>query len=451
MVLDRIAQRVSDELPTSLGASVILWDAVAERFTVASSTVPGQASEVPARRVRTTGGATRWVIDFQERMVVGDTNSDPFGANPMIGEFHVQAYAAVPILVRDESVGVLYALESSQRNYSEAELLFLERLARRAAIEINAARQLGKAASIEGRHAALMSVTRALIEADSPGQTLQAIVDAVADALPADRVLAVTVDEATRTVPDHFGGGPGAEMLVTADYDDLMAGLTGWAIRTQQTIISPKGRPDTREDSLARDRRSATGGGSVVVIPLRFAGETLGTMTVVNRVDQDDFDEDAVRLAEAMANQAATAIAQAKLAASIYDRHEHHDPTRMTASLIDAMNRRDGASLIGLLAETAVLSIPGNGIVAGEFMGRRAVLRALQHMAESSGDTYTTRVIDTYVSPRGSVAIVETTGNRSGHDLAGRVLLRLAIIKGRIVRVTVTPEDQYAFDRSWTD
>ncbi|NNF64881.1 MAG: GAF domain-containing protein, partial [Acidimicrobiia bacterium] len=194
IVLDRIANRVHDELPTTLGASVILWDSDEARFTVAATTVPGQTNELPARRVRTTGGATRWVIDFQDRMIVADTANDPFGANPMIGEFKVKAYAAVPIIVRGESVGVLYALETAPKDYSEAELLFLERLARRAAIEISTARQLGKAASIEGRHDALMTVTRALIEAGSPDETLQAIVDAVADALPADRVLVVTID-----------------------------------------------------------------------------------------------------------------------------------------------------------------------------------------------------------------------------------------------------------------
>lgn len=449
VVLDRIANRVHDALPATLGASVILWDADEGRFTVASTTVPGQSNDLPARRVRTTGGATRWVIDFQDRVVVPDTANDPFGANPMIGEFKVKAYAAVPIMVQGESVGVLYALETAPKDYSEAELLFLERLARRAAIEISTARQLGRAASIEGRHDALMSLTRALIEADSADETLQAIVDAVAASLPADRVLVVTIDEATRTVHEHIAGGPGAEMIVPGDYDDLMAGLTGWALRTHQTIISPKGHPDTREGPSARKLRLDTGGGSIVVVPLRFAGMSLGTMTVVNRMDQDDFDEDAVRLAEAMANQAATAIAQTQLAASIHDHDANLDPVRVGAGFVEAMNERDGASLVALLAETAILSIPGRSLLAGEHMGRRAFLRALKVIAESTDDSYNARIVDTYVSNRGVILLVETSGERDGRSLDGQISLRLTLINGRIVRVSAVSEDLYKFDEDW--
>lgn len=441
---------MSAELPATLGASVILWDPHQERFTVAATTVPGQSNDLPARRVRKTGGATRWVIDFQDRMVVSDTDNDPFGANPMIGEFKIKAYAAVPIIVQGESVGVLYALETAPKDYSEAELLFLERLARRAAIEISTARQLGRAASIEGRHAALMSVTRALIEADSPDETLQAIVDAVADALPADRVLVATIDEPNRMVRDHIAGGPGAEMIHPGDYDDLMAGLTGWAVRTHQTIISPKGDSDTREGSSARQRRRDSGAGSIVVVPLRFAGMSLGTMTVINRMDQDDFDEDAVRLAEAMANQAATAIAQTNLATSIHDADATRDPARVAAAFVEALNERNAASLVALLAETAIFSVPGRSLVAGEHMGRRAFLRALKLMAEASDDSYNAQIVDTYVSGRGVVVLVETSGERNGHSLAGRVSVRLTIINGRIVRATAVPEDLYEFDESWT-
>ncbi|NNF64949.1 MAG: GAF domain-containing protein [Acidimicrobiia bacterium] len=293
-------------------------------------------------------------------------------------------------------------------------------------------------------------MTRALIEAGSPDETLQAIVDAVADALPADRVLVVTIDEPNRAVHDQIAGGPGGEMIVPVDYDDLMAGLTGWAIRTEQTIISPKGHPDTREGTSARQRRRETGGGSIVVVPLRFAGLTLGTMTVINRVDQDDFDEDAVRLAEAMANQAATAIAQSNLATSIHDHDATRDPARVTARFIEAMNQSDAASLVSLLAETAILSIPGRSVLAGEHMGRRAFLRVLKLMAESTEDSYNARIVDTYVSSRGAIVLVETAGERAGRNLDGRLSLRLTIINGRIVRAAAVPEDLYKFDEDWS-
>jgi len=43
-VLARLTQVTTELLPIDLGASVVLWDSHSERFTMASSTVPGTAT-----------------------------------------------------------------------------------------------------------------------------------------------------------------------------------------------------------------------------------------------------------------------------------------------------------------------------------------------------------------------------------------------------------------------
>ena len=53
--------------------------------------------------------------------------------------------------------------------------------------------------------------------------------------------------------------------------------------------------------------------GAILVAPLLYRGEVLGTLTAINRPDQPDFTEQDVDLMMAMANQAAVAIENARL------------------------------------------------------------------------------------------------------------------------------------------
>jgi signal transduction histidine kinase/CHASE3 domain sensor protein len=142
-VLDRIAQAITELMPAA-GASVILWDAAAEEFVVSSTTVPGQTVGAGKERVRRTGGATRWIVDHQEVLVVPDIREDPFGANPMLHEYGLQSYIGVPLLLEGEALGVVYALDNQPRQYRDDEIELLQALATRAALAVSKVRLYDK-------------------------------------------------------------------------------------------------------------------------------------------------------------------------------------------------------------------------------------------------------------------------------------------------------------------
>ncbi|GAB4278375.1 MAG: hypothetical protein Kow0080_29970 [Candidatus Promineifilaceae bacterium] len=135
-VLRKIAMLLHEQLPVSKGASIILWDEKAEKFIVSASTVPNQDEREVSRRVRRKGGATRWIVENKKPMIVPDISQDPFGANKMLGDYKSYAYAGVPILVGSHVLGVLYALESHPKHYTQEEIEFMQLLASRAAIAI---------------------------------------------------------------------------------------------------------------------------------------------------------------------------------------------------------------------------------------------------------------------------------------------------------------------------
>ncbi len=121
-------------------AGLVLWDAHKGRFETGASTTP--VGEGVAQRVRRSGGASRWIIDHGQPVIVTDTSNDPFTANDMIPEGGVRAYIGVPIQHQAERLGVLYALFKTNQSFEGDELTIVQELASMAAIAIQNARQV---------------------------------------------------------------------------------------------------------------------------------------------------------------------------------------------------------------------------------------------------------------------------------------------------------------------
>jgi len=135
-VLDRAVAVGTEGMGTRGGASIVLWDAQQECFTVSASTVPGQPEQLAALRIRRSGGASRWIVDHRQPMVVPDIREDPFRANAMLPEFGLQSYAGVPLLFEDQALGVFYVLHDQPRAFSEEDVAFMEAVAGRVAVAI---------------------------------------------------------------------------------------------------------------------------------------------------------------------------------------------------------------------------------------------------------------------------------------------------------------------------
>ena len=158
----------------------------------------------------------------------------------------------------------------------------------------------------------LYRVNRSLIVIQDLRGLLQAIVDSMAEALPANRVVLITLDLEQHTVIDFVPGGSGAAHVVNVPFDELWNGLAGWALREMQPALSPSA-PDPREGPAAQRRRAVTHCGAIVTVPLRYRDKTLGTITAINCPDERVFTQQDVELVMAMASQAAIAIEHARL------------------------------------------------------------------------------------------------------------------------------------------
>ncbi len=311
-LLGRIVD-VSARLLSATGASVVLWDAALNDFTVGASNVPGQDDDLPTSRVRREGGATRWIVDNQEPIFVADIAADPFRGNSLPAEFGIQSWAGIPIVADGSSLGVLYVLDRAARRYAEDDIAFLSLVARRAANAIVNARIIGESRAARERSEALAWVANALIAADGLDEVLQAVVEGAAAALEAERVTLVTIDALHREVLDHVAGGWGTTPAAAPSFADFSEGLSGWVLRKDRVAVSVDATVDQRVAPAQQERHRTAGLGPATAVALRFGDSILGTLTVARRADEPPFGDAEVDLVIAMANQAAVAIENVRL------------------------------------------------------------------------------------------------------------------------------------------
>lgn len=149
------------------------------------------------------------------------------------------------------------------------------------------------------RTQALYRATRSMIGLESLPTILQAVVDGVVEALTAERVLLVTIDQAAQQIEEMVWAGTEVTLAPALDYADLTQGIYGRVLRERRLVRRPKRHLPPR--------------GAIMVVPLLYRDEVVGLMSAVQRVEGRDFSRRDEQLLAAMANQAAVAIANTRL------------------------------------------------------------------------------------------------------------------------------------------
>jgi len=164
----------------------------------------------------------------------------------------------------------------------------------------------------------LYEITNAAISSSSLDTLLEQTAQNVASGMPADRVALITLDVEKKKIRNFARGGTHADQVaLSVSYTELINGLSGWAIVNRKSALSLKGEPDPRESPSVQRRRKETNCGSILVTPLLYQEDILGTITVINQPDEPDFTENDAGLLEAIAAQVASAIVKISLEENI--------------------------------------------------------------------------------------------------------------------------------------
>ena len=96
----------------------------------------------------------------------------------------------------------------------------------------------------------------------------------------------------------------------------LEGSIGGWIFTNNESVIIRDPQEDPRH-FRETDKRTGFLTRSLMGAPLNFRGETIGVIEVVNRLDDEDFNEQDLQALEALAAQAAIAIQNARLLAEL--------------------------------------------------------------------------------------------------------------------------------------
>jgi len=221
---------------------------------------------------------------------------------------------AVPLKIRDLILGVIALADSKEKRiFDQTDLRVLTLFAHQASIAIENAQLFDLITSALTNTQTLYQTARALIETENLSDIFNNLIEQVVNSLPAKRVILITLDIDKQKITNYVVGGDKNFAPTPTNYQELMDGLTGWVIQEGKPALSLSSERDPREKPYVQEKRQASQNGSLIVVPLHYRQQVLGTLTAINDITERDYTQADVDLLETIANHAAVAIKNAQL------------------------------------------------------------------------------------------------------------------------------------------
>ena len=265
-------------------------------------------------RTRTGVGFTGWVASHDRALLVDDANADPRGAKIPGTDDIDESMIAVPMHFDDRVIGVVTLSKLGLRQFDERDLRLMSVLADAAGSAVESARASEELHRREREMRSLLALSSEVAQTLDPVKVADLIAAHVTSALQADRVV-IGVWERERDVVRRMGAFPRED---ERDATSVLAEspATRGVLVDQLPSVNVVGWPDADPAEVRALR--ALGMGASLVVPLVVKGESLGIVEVCTH-EARSFDEDAIRFALTMANEAAMALENARLYAAARD------------------------------------------------------------------------------------------------------------------------------------
>jgi signal transduction histidine kinase len=239
-----------------------------------------------------------------------DMQRDPHWKDSNITRRGYRAVLDVPIILRDQVIGVLGVLSKQPRAFSEEDAALLLSLAGHTAVAIDRTNLVRQLTVRLEESQTLLSVSQAVSSTLDLGEMMRRVAMAVAKALGCDMVGAYLAD-ADGSVLRPIAGYHVPPHLRTMDPIPLHGfPLVEEAWRTQQPVASADAEADRRIHRGAFERFRHR---SIVFVPMIVKGEPIGGLFAIWWVKAFTPTRQDLRLVEGIASQAAVAIENSRL------------------------------------------------------------------------------------------------------------------------------------------
>jgi signal transduction histidine kinase len=263
----------------------------------------GRGEERPRFSLREPG-IIRRIHHSGRAEIVHDVMADPdssAGASDLEGSRQV---IAAPMIIGEERLGVLAALNSPTGAFTETDLGLLAVLADRGAWNIRSAYRQADLDRTSRELEALQRVTTLLTVTDTLEHVIGESVRIVTDLIKCERMMVLLHDEESNALyvqPPGFGI---ADDILELTLPLNEPSLAGTVFRTATPLVSN----DAANDGwIGAELRERLGIDNIMVVPLTSGHQSLGVLVVINS-EQGQFDEEDLRFTSLLGHRVGSVI-----------------------------------------------------------------------------------------------------------------------------------------------
>ena len=263
--------------------------------------------------METPGG---WVWQTQEPWVVSDLSGEK--RFPDLGRWlrdrGVRSLCVIPVTTALRRLGALALGSAHEAAYSEADVTFLQQVARQVAVAVDNALNFEQAQSVQqqlkeerDRLRLLLEVNNAVVSVLDLHELLNAVSASLRPLVPHEYASLSLYDAETQSLQIHALDFPVSKGLLQEGLSIPVEGSpTGRAITTGQPVFVTRSDVEQFGSDIAR-RILAEGLKSAYCLPLISHGRPLGTLVVAS-LREENFPEKDAELLRHVANQIAIAV-----------------------------------------------------------------------------------------------------------------------------------------------
>jgi signal transduction histidine kinase len=291
------------------GVSVLLLDPTGDKLVFVAAASPS-AEKMIGVSVPLTGSIAGWAMRERQPVLLGNAQLDTrfYNGIDAITGLATQSLLAVPLILKDDAIGVIEAINDAQGVFNQHDLEMLEALASWAVIAIENARlhteMKRRAQQLLALHELDWIITASLRIDD----VYHALARHTARLLHYD-YMSIALLKADR-IHLAFVAGKSSAKLPAGTSLPRQTSVTGWIATRGQPLLRHNITDDMR---FAEDEQlAALGIRSGMVIPLRVKGEVFGAWNI-NSQQISAYTPDDLAIAGSMGDQLAIAIDNARL------------------------------------------------------------------------------------------------------------------------------------------